>query len=358
MGFIEMADTTVLDTSTHVAFDTPTTERLLQLGALNVVRASDCLLIGPSRRDAMEHARTREAWFSLSEEPSDTDESGEKWDRLYASDVRWDLPVAVWASSNLSERVNLWRTCSWLRCLGIPSSDVLVLEFDPVPPARPRSHEQTTRPFDCSTSVSDHPDSVLLERLDRARPWPPERYDRAVRLWGSYVDENPLPFVESCAQGVADFPELAPLWALLSCFFPRRTTSGALRLSRFDELILTILSAEWQTPLAVAVHESQARMDLWDLLSCTGDLFLVDRLDQWASHALSGAVERAPGPKPPGSGYPMLSKVYRLTEHGARLRDRGLEQLADAPSLSMAGIEAYSTSAPWVLLEDGGLARL
>ncbi|WP_437842634.1 hypothetical protein [Sorangium sp. So ce1153] len=93
-----------------------------------------------------------------------------------------------------------------------------------------------------------------------------------------------------------------------------------------------------------------------DLVSCTGDLFLGDRLAYWAKHDSSAAVERAPGPKPPG--YPMLSKVYRLTERGMQLRDKGLDQLTDAPSLPLAGIEAYSASAPWVLLEDGRLARM
>jgi hypothetical protein len=54
----------------------------------------------------------------------------------------------------------------------------------------------------------------------------------------------------------------------------------------------------------------------------------------------------------------MLSEVYRLKERGMRLRDKGLDQLTDAPNLPIAGTEAYSPSAPWVLLEDGRLARL
>ncbi|XXT14795.1 hypothetical protein WME94_31565 [Sorangium sp. So ce429] len=213
-------------------------------------------------------------------------------------------------------------------------------------------------PFDCSSSVSDYPDDVLLERLDNAQPWPRERYERAIHLWDRYVDENPLLFVESCVHGAEGFPELAPLWALLSCFFPRRTTEGVLRLSRFDELLLTILSMEWQTPVAAFVHKSQSGVELRQLLSCTGDLFLPWRLEHWADHGSSPAMERAPGPKPPNAGYPMLSEVYRLTERGMRLREQGLEQLTDAPSLPVAGTEAYSPSASWVLLEDGRLARL
>jgi hypothetical protein len=158
--------------------------------------------------------------------------------------------------------LNLWKTCSWLRHLGIASQDVLILEFDRVPPIRPP--EGPRSPFDCSASVGQHPDEVLLERLEKARPWPRARYDRAVRLWDRYVDANPLPFVRSCTRGVKGFPELAPLWALLSSFFPRRTPEGALRLSRFDELVLTILSAEWQTP--VAGTEAYAPSAPWVLL--------------------------------------------------------------------------------------------
>ncbi|KYF92633.1 hypothetical protein BE17_17375 [Sorangium cellulosum] len=351
-----MADAVLLHTATHVAFDTPTTERLTELGATNVVRSSDRLIIGPCRRDPLEHTRTREAWCSSSEEPSDTDDSGEKWDRLYSSDVRWEPPVVLWVSASLHERVNLWRTCSWLSHLGIAHHDVLVLDFEPVPLSRAASQEVLTRPFSCSESVSDHPDEVLVERIGEARPWPRERYQRAVSLWDSYTHESPLLFVERCIHGVEGFSELAPLWALLSCFFPRRTAEGSLRLSRFDEIVFALLSSEWQTALALAVHKSETRMHLWHLLSCTGDLFLEERLDQWAKHESSAAVERAPGQKPPG--HPMLSKVYRLTERGIQLRDKGLDQLSDAPSLPIAGTEAYAPPSPWVLLEDGQLARL
>ncbi|WP_437548888.1 hypothetical protein WME97_01500 [Sorangium sp. So ce367] len=206
--------------------------------------------------------------------------------------------------------------------------------------------------------MSDHADEVLLNRLGKASPWPPERYDRAVRLWDSYVDENPLSFAESCRAGVEGFPELAPLWAFLSCFFPRRTAEGDLRLSRFDEITLSRLSTEWQTPAGVAAQKSETLVDMWHLLFCTGDLFLPRRLEHWADHESSAAVDRAPGPKPPNAGYPMLSEVYRLTERGMRLRDKGLDELTDAPSLPIAGTEAYSAAAPWVLLDDGRLARL
>ncbi|WP_437306027.1 hypothetical protein [Sorangium sp. So ce388] len=331
--------------ATHVAFDGLTTEQLLQIDATDVVRASDRLIIGPSRRDALEHARARRVWWGSTEE----------WDKLYSSDVHWVPPIVLWVSASLHERVNLWRACSWLRQLGIEHHDIFVLDFEPVPPSRAASREVLTRPFTCSESVSDHSDEVLLERVGKALPWPRERYDRAVRLWDSYVDENPLPFVENCLHGVEGFSELAPLWALLSRFFPRRTAEGSLRVSRFDELLLALLSTEWKTPLDLLAHESETQMNLWHLLSCTGDLFLPRRLEHWADHGSSAFVERAPGPRP---DVTMKAFAYRLTERGVQLRDKGLEQLTDAPSLPIAGTEAYSPSAPWVLLEDGRLARL
>src|SRR5690606_611719 len=134
--------------------------------------------------------------------------------------------------------------------------------------------EVLTRPFTCSESVSDHADEVLLARLDGAQSWSAECYDQAVRLWAAYVDESPLSLIESCIAGVEGFPELASLWALLSCFFPRKTAEGGLRLSRFDDIVFALLSSEWQTALALAVHKSETRMHLWHLLSCTGDMFL------------------------------------------------------------------------------------
>ncbi|WP_437983973.1 hypothetical protein [Sorangium sp. So ce117] len=229
-----MANIVEFGGATHVALDGLTTERLLQVGATHVVCASDLLVIGPSRRDALEHERARRAWWNSTEE----------WDKLYSSDVHWEPPIALWVSASLHERVNLWRICSWLRHFGFAHHDIFILDFDPVPPSRAANREVLARPFTCSESVSDHADAVLLDRLGKARPWPPERYDCAVRLWDSYVDENPLSFAESCRAGVEGFPELAPLWAFLSCFFPRRTAEGDLRLSRFDEITLSRLSTE------------------------------------------------------------------------------------------------------------------
>ncbi|WP_129350878.1 hypothetical protein [Sorangium cellulosum] len=207
------------------------------------------------------------------------------------------LVVVVWVSStNLRERVGLWRMCSRLRERGVPRKNMVVVELDP-PFRGPDAHESAV-PTWCSASEL----GTLPARLSGARPWPRERHQRAVRLWSQYTAADPRPLARSCVRGVEGFPELAPLWAFLSSFFPRRTAEGTLRLSRFDELL--------------------------------------------------------PGPKPPGAGYPMLSEVYRLTERGMRLRDKGLDQLTDAPNLPIAGTEAYSPSAPWVLLEDGRLARL
>lgn len=330
--------------ATHVALDMATAERLPRLGAANVVPASDRLVIGPSRADPAAHARARDAWWGSP--------VSETWDRLCSPRTRWEPPVALWVSASIHERVNLWRVLRWLRHLGIAGREVFILEFEPVPPSGPP--EEPAAPFDCTSSVAHHPDEVLLARLAAARPWPRARYDRAVRLWERYVDPDPLPFVRSCLRGASGFPELAPLWAFLSSFFPRRTPGGATRLSRFDELLLSLLSPEWQTPLAMFVHESPAGAELRRLVSCTGDLFLDARLDRWAQHGPSPAVERAAGPKPPDQA--MLSTVYRITESGARLREGGMKQPEEAPGLPIAGTEAYSQ--PWVLAGDGKLARL
>ena len=339
-----MANLRALTSATHVTLDEATTERILALGATNVVSSSDGLLIGPSHRDALEHARARQAWWNSSEE----------WDRLYSPEVRWEPPVVVWVSASIVERVNLWRTCSWLRHVGIATRDVLILEFNALP--RPEFPEEPFPSYECTASVAHYPDEVLLERLAQARPFSQARYNRAVSLWNKYTDKNPTAFVRRCRRGVTGFPELAPLWTFLSCLFPRRTPEGALLVSHLDKLLLAILSGEWQTPVAVFVHKSQAGVELRQLLSCIGDLSLPDRLNQWAAHGSNPAVERAPGTRQPEN--PMLSSVYRLSERGFQLREAGLSQLTDAPALPVAGTEAYASGSPWVLLEDGRLVRL
>lgn len=333
-----------LRAGTHVVFDSMTSERLSRLGATNVVRVADRLIVGPSRRDAAEHARVREAWWR----PSET------WDHLHSPEVRWELPVVMWVSPNIAERVNLWRACSRLRQIGVAPRDVFLLEFEPV--AGEGEPDEPFPPFDGTSSVSHHSDAVLLERLGAASPWPCVRFDRAVMLWNRYVDVSPQRFARLCARGIAGFPELAPLWMFLSCLYPRQTQEGTLRLSRLDELILTNLSAEWQTTLAVFAAKSQAGVELRQLLSCTGDLFLPRRLNDWAAHGPNAAVERAPGPRPPD--YPMLASTHRITADGRRLLEKGLKGLSDAPGLPVAGIEAYGSTTPWVLLDGGRVARL
>jgi hypothetical protein len=149
-------------------------------------------------------------------------------------------------------------------------------------------------------------------------------------------------------RGVRGFPELSPLWAFLSQLFPRRV-GEELHPGRFDELLLSILSEEeWQTPVDVFVHKSQLGVELRQLGSCTGDLFIPQRLDDWVG---VGAAERGAGPKPPD--HPMLGSAYRITAAGVRMR--GEIELGEAPVLPIGGTEAYG--APWVV-EEGRLVRL
>lgn len=318
---------------THVAFDTPTAERLVKLGASNVVRAADNLLLGPSRRDAQAHARLRSAWWKSTEE----------WDRLYAPDVRWEPPVVVWVSASLAEHVNLWRTCSLLRDVGLSHRDVLILDLDRAPGGDP-DHD----PLGCSQTVAYRPDEVLLARLAEARPWPRARYNHAVNLWLRYVDPDLSGFARTCVRGLAGFPELATVWSLVSSFFPRRTRDGALHLSRFDELLMmNRLSTDWRTPVDVYVRGP----DAWEqLVCCTGDIFVSMRLEQWASHGTPPAVERSPWRQP---NNPMMAFVYRLGARGLALQ-AGVATLADAPPLPMAGALAYDPLAPWVVIEEQG----
>jgi hypothetical protein len=343
---------------THVTFDLdeheagltlnpelPGADYRLKLGLTNIVHAYDALVVGPSRRDALEHARARQVWAG----------DIKQYDHLYDADVRWETPVVVWATPRLHDRLNLWRTCSWLRERGIPRREVLVIDLPPSPRgpgAAPRSE-----PFECRGSVFHHTYAALQAHLAAARPWSRRRYDQAVKLWEDYVDPDPRHFARRCLRGIEGFPDVGPTWAFFSRFFPRMGAERTLRLSRYDELLLTGgLSAEWKTPVKVWRHIHELSDPSWELMSCAGDVYMTHRLAAWASHDAGSAVERAPSTQPDHHSR-MLSSVYRLTERGVELR-AGLPQLADAPRLPIGGAEAYAPETPWVLLDDGRLVRM
>jgi hypothetical protein len=126
------------------------------------------------------------------------------------------------------------------------------------------------------------------------------------------------------------------------------SADGVLRLSRYDELLLSVLSDEWKTPVRVwrQIHELSDQHQ--EFMSCLGDVTMAQRLAAWAS---TDAVERALGPNPDRA---MLASVYRLAKRGKQLQSGPL-QLADAPRLPVGGTEAYAPGTPWVLLDDGKL---
>ncbi|MBK8257637.1 MAG: hypothetical protein IPK82_33825 [Polyangiaceae bacterium] len=253
----------------------------------------------------------------------------------------------MWVSTNIAERVGLWRTCSWLRHLGIDADNVFILEFEPTPSSS--LPQEPLPPFDCRWSVPDYDDEALLTRFAAAQPWPQLRFTKAVRLWEQYVDANPSRFAKSCTQGVERFAELPQVWTFMSAFFPRRNADGKLRLSRFDEMLLRLLSDQPSTPLQVYAHDSNLGVELRHWLSVTGDLFLDWRLTQWDRHR-GAFVKRAPGPNPQ---LPLQKWTYLLTDAGRELCNAGLGNLTDAPPLTIGGTDAYTLHSPWVLLDSG-----
>jgi hypothetical protein len=331
-----------LGSGTHVAFDIAGADLLLRFGAANVVRACSRLVAGPSRRNVSEHTQARLRWFH------DTN----RWEHLYSTEVRWETPIVVWVTSCLDDRLNRWRTCSWLYDKGIPRRDILIIDIPPRPPspvAAPR-----TEPFECHDSAFYQSSKDAIQaHLAAARSWPRERYEQAVALWEQFVDQDPRLFARRCRRGVPGFPELGSIWAFFSRFFPRMSAERSLHLSRYDELLLRALSARWQTPMKMYIGETLQQHS--EFFGCVGDLAMAHRLAAWAEHGARPAVDRAPGPR--ATENLMKASVYRLTKHGRQLQT-ALHGLTDAPRLPVGGAEVYAPEAPWVLRYDGRLVRL
>lgn len=332
----------LLHSAVHVAFDSAVPEVLSEVGALHVVRVSDSLLMGPCRADHQENRRARLAW----------DSTWNQFDQLCEPGIDWQRPIVLWVAESMSQRVSLWRVCNWLSQLGVPASAVYLLSFEAAPPRRPTAKARP--PFDCTASVAHHPEEVLLERLARASAIPRTSYEQAARLWEEYAAPDPRPFVEHCLVGLEGWPELGPLWSFLSSFFPRRHADGVLRVSRYDDLLLLALSEEPQTPVQIFLHNSPTVEEWQYLLSGTGDIALAQRLDQWARHGDPPAVKKAAGPK---ADNPMLSNVFQISDVGQRVRAAGMAALTEAPPWPIAGVEAYSAAAWWVIESSATAAR-
>lgn len=268
----------------------------------------DLLTVGPCDVDPVRHRALRSAywdvrpWAAEAELPSTT-------------------PILVWAAPAWSDQLFLWWMFDALERAGI---DATRLRW-----AQPRSAR------DLHVSVGGMTEAEMSEAFERAASVSPEQLAEGASLWRKYAADSPLPFDEARRAGSAHFPDLARSAEPHGGWFPRGG-DGGLRLSEYDELILSTVGDEWRTPAELLRRERGPEITA-RLFFCFGDLFFLRRLRDWADHGVLRSEPR------PGAGA-FDSVAYRIARRPAG---------GKAPSLYVGGCLINDPTTPWVRVAEG-----
>jgi hypothetical protein len=163
-------------------------------------------------------------------------------------------------------------------------------------------------------------------------------------LWTHFVARDPAKFLGGGSGVVANVDALFTFYREL---FPRRR-SGVLRLSRFDDLLLSA-ARESLVPTDVVVGRSAEFVMLRRWLSCVGDVFIARRLREWSEHPRGAPALVASSMDASGS---MFRVRYGLTASGRSMLEDRLQKLGDAPLLRVGGTAAYDPAWPHELQDD------
>jgi hypothetical protein len=164
-------------------------------------------------------------------------------------------------------------------------------------------------------------------------------------LWRAFASPSPVGFDAIRRAGSRSFPALEIAGREHGASFPRiQRGSRRLRLSVLDEaLLLGLAGGSWRPAIEVVV-------DSWfPLMPRSGDLLAFARLRTWARHRPGRpAVLERQGTET----SPRANRLYRLTAHGERLLERGMDSVDDAPPLWIGGCQVHHPAAPWVRRDD------
>jgi Domain of unknown function (DUF1835) len=319
------------DGAAHIAHGDSVAGALCQLGAetstLQVVR--DLLTYGPCDTDPARHMELRLAHWQVL-----PDRAGEF--SLSATLSSWPStqPIVVWAAQHAwSDQLFLWWTLDALARAHVEPSRVYW--------AAPVTHHRLA-------ATGAAPSSELARALAQARPIAPELVDASRELWRCFASPSPLPFDELRRAGLSAVSDLASIAEPHGWWFPR-LIDGRLRLSEMDELLLYVFDNDWRGPTALL--RGMRAADITDrLFNVYGDMIVIARLTEWVGRGVLEYQRRG------GVGWG--EHAFRLTDVGRRLRDEGMQSVAEAPAIYTGGCRTHDPAWPFVRVVDSGGWRL
>lgn len=293
-----------------------------------VVADEDDLLLGPSRVKVRQHRIAREQYWGRA--PSR---------RLDVELVRGTAPLCVVLAPTLGSLLTVTRVCSVALGRGREVQVVDLGEGVAVPP-----------PQGADPGSAVHADAEsIAPRLSSAVVWSRLEMALAATVWRLWCRRSPTAFSRFCALAGPLHPLLGNLGRYHAGWFPR-VDGDRLLVSRCDDVLLRQLSRDWLTPVKIFANAVSAETPLASWASYTGDLYVLKRLTEWATHTGGRIVER----REESHESEMLAWSFRWAEGGEAILD-ALPTLDGAPPALLGGATAYDAARPWVCrMEAGG----
>lgn len=301
-----------------------------------VIPLVDNLVGGPCSTDADAHAELRlEFWRAWELGASPGKKRKQDWSEgdfherhLLAELAQHERkPVVLWWAPTLPVCLSWWWVLDVLERHRLPRQRFWTAR--PIMPHREPGFEQAP--------IGTCPASGFVDGLRLVRPLSVKLARAGAVLWRSFAGPSPLRFQKTCEAKAAIFPEMPHVLQALAKFFPRGRETGRrnVRLADVDQTLFNALQpTEWLIPARLFLRDG-----VMGLMSLLGDHWIPWRLEQWVQHRPNEAVfERKRAFR---SRNPFIAFAYRLTRKGVQVRDDGLTEVSEAPSLHMGGWKIY-----------------
>jgi len=247
--------------------------------------------------------------------------------------------ITIWMSRLGNDTLAFWAICTWRLQVfpDQPNIGVVVLG----------GPTETEDPLGVGPGILCSTPEEAIQMAERMKNLSRTRLRSITRLWRR-INEPPPILNAKYDNSTLDRQRLKILGAHQAAFLPRFDERG-LRLSKFDELLFKNISTRGSTPVDVIVHSGKTGYELIDWMSITGDLFIADRLAQWAKH---GGADAALVSEPHRTDRVMLAARYKLSKTGRKLLKNGLDTMGQGVPLPIWGVTAYDVQSPWVVVEN------
>lgn len=323
---------------------------LRQIGCGEIINLDDSLFPGPCDARAKRHLAKRREFLKSYCVPI-ADPTCNYWeyfaDKLRTSDdvvkllAKTNKPIVIWTSRYFPERLQFWWLADAIRRNRSIWKDCWVVE-----PCLQRNYWDRLQPL----GIGAYAPNELGRAFTRIRRLKRDWIMTAALLWSKYTGPSPRDFDRACCRRKSIAPNLKGDTRFYLGYFPQIGVAkgSSLRLSEFDQNIFHALDIKrWLKPIDLLGKN-------YDLISFMGPgagQMIPRRLYEWSTHSPANPAIEIKSLDCTTGEYSAFS--CRLSEHGKRLREYGLESVVEAPPMVLGGCSAYTEKPVWVRWVNG-----